>query len=699
MLKQKKKAVISLESIVIISSWVIVFLLIQRGSMFGSCYAKMDTRIVHWEKKLVDFKTRTPNIITTKNLQLFRESRTTWHREFKKLVVSVETEFHDDDIGEVCLHSVLYIYLASNLFAIAFFAFIFVYFVYQETRTPYGASRKQISFAAFGFTWSFGILFCLNYGFFRILKNMVSISNKFASCLTRLKKLQVALIDDDLLNFDSLDLRATLWDGYRFGFRDPIFNAHLDSKQFNVFLYYVIGIIITISIFLILLWYRSRRQRIFRWRLGIESTVCIGILLPEQNIVARCGSGCLVKDVSGQLGVLTNWHLFRQYVTARSDEEMEYYKNQHANNDLLKHRRNFSDGAHLSYSLLNDASKKIVIGTARDSLHGRPRWQFIAENPDISRSSPASEYTPNGNGLDLVYLNLSNFVRFHGMREQDSTKMAYDNLTIENKDEPANVQRASFKKKLYKWRLNGFAFGRTENLEKGYHKLRLLGYPGVGGHGLSVITDYFTGHRQDNSGGSWLLTAQPMPNGCSGGAVVNPEGELVGVATQTKGELSHIRSIVDASSVLGYSGDVDDLGYGNNNNKGKITSSLSSFNSKISNNNNNLKPPRLKRQLTPRSKERKESLPTHDVKSHNNMNVFNRFLENYQLTGRASSIGHIDEAIIIADDEDEIGILPGGHFSTEKKTILSSFLSFIFNFKNQKNTKDQGNICIKKKKL
>ena len=122
MLKQKKKAVISLESIVIISSWVIVFLLIQRGSMFGSCYAKMDTRIVHWEKKLVDFKTRTPNIITTKNLQLFRESRTTWHREFKKLVVSVETEFHDDDIGEVCLHSVLYIYLASNLFAIAFFS-------------------------------------------------------------------------------------------------------------------------------------------------------------------------------------------------------------------------------------------------------------------------------------------------------------------------------------------------------------------------------------------------------------------------------------------------------------------------------------------------------------------------------------------------------------------------------------------------
>ena len=125
---------------------------------------------------------------------------------------------------------------------------------------------------------------------------------------------------------------------------------------------------------------------------------------------------------------------------------------------------------------------------------------------------------------------------------------------------------------------------------------------------------------------------------------------------------------------------------------------MSSFNSKISN-NNNLKPPRLKRQLTPRSKERKESLPTHDVKSHNNMNVFNRFLENYQLTGRASSIGHIDEAIIIADDEDEIGILPGGHFSKEKKTILSSFLSFIFNFKNQKNTKDQGNICIKKKKL
>ena len=243
--------------------------------------------------------------------------------EFKHLVVSVENEFHDDDIGEVCLHGVLYIYLAGNTFAICFFLAIFVYFLYQETRTPYGASRSKIMFAAYGFTWSFGILFCLNYGFVRVLNRMVKLSGMFVSCLKGLKSIQLQLIDDDLLNFDNLDLRASVWEGYRFGFRDPIFNFRLDSEQFNRLTFYVVLIVTAILSILGLLWYRSSRKRIFRWRLGIESTVCVGILLPEENIVARVGSGCLVRDVNGDIGVLTNWHLFRGFVTAKNLQEIE----------------------------------------------------------------------------------------------------------------------------------------------------------------------------------------------------------------------------------------------------------------------------------------------------------------------------------------------------------------------------------------
>jgi hypothetical protein len=692
MLKRRKNTC-SVEFFCIVLSWIFVFVLVhQRGSWFGSCYEKMDTRIVHWEEKLNDFQHRMPTMISTKSLQAFRESRTIWHREFKHLVVSVENEFHDDDIGEVCLHGVLYIYLASNLVAILFFAFIFIYFLYQETRTPYGASRQQISFAAYGFTWSFGLLLCLNYGFFRILSNMVSISYKFRSCLLVLKKMQVALIDDDLLNFDSLDLRATLWDGYRFGFHDPLFNSHLDGKQFNRIFYYIMFIIVVILIILGLLWFRSTRTRIFRWRLGIESTVCIGILLPDEKVVARVGSGCLVRDASGELGILTNWHLFRNYATARNDQEIMMCKRKFERKDLCQHRRKFSDGAHFSYSML-EPKHKIVIGTARDSLHGRPNWQFIADNPDTNRSSPAADYTPNGDGLDLVYLNLSNFIWFHGMQEKDRTKMAYDDLTIENENEPPNVRLSSFKKKIYRWKLNGFTFGRTENLEKGYHKLRLLGYPGIGGHGLSVITDYFTGHRQDKTG-AWLLTAQPMPTGCSGGAVVNPEGELVGVATQTQGELSHIRSIVDAAALLDYQDDVDLL----RETYPETSDSIAVFEGI----DTGLKAPRLKRQLTPRRQEKKESLPTH-VNKHNKKKctnfrvlVFTRFLENYKLTGTTSSFSsQIDKDDA---DENEVGILPE-HFENGKSSFSAFFSPLIRWSQNifKKNAILQKN--IRKKKL
>ena len=288
----------------------------------------------------------------------------------------------------------------------------------------------------------FGILFCLNYGFVRVLNRMVKLSGMFVSCLKALKSIQLQLIDDELLNFDNLDLRASVWEGYRFGFRDPIFNFRLDSEQFNRLTFYIVLIVTTILSILCLLWYRSSRKRIFRWRLGIESTVCVGILLPEENIVARVGSGCLVRDVNGDIGVLTNWHLFRGFVTAKNLQEIELCQQKWGKFDLKRHRRSFSNGTRLSYSILNPQTK-IVIGTARDNLNGRPRWQFIAEF-DEERSSPSADYTANGDGLDLVYLNLSNFVLFHGMKEKDRTRMLYRDLTVQNSEKTKELQRLSF---------------------------------------------------------------------------------------------------------------------------------------------------------------------------------------------------------------------------------------------------------------
>ena len=41
-----------------------------------------------------------------------------------------------------------------------------------------------------------------------------------------------------------------------------------------------------------------------------------------------------------------------------------------------------------------------------------------------------------------------------------------------------------------------------------------------------------------------------LPHGGSGGAAINSKGELVGVCTQTKGDLTNIRSITEAKHLI-----------------------------------------------------------------------------------------------------------------------------------------------------
>ena len=137
--------------------------------------------------------------------------------------------------------------------------------------------------AAYALTCVFGILLCLNAGSSSSV-SMVNVSVKFHKCIVGLKKRQVNLIDDEMLKFDNLDLRANVC--YRFGFRDPIFNAHLDERQVHEAVPYAIGVATVVVIIIAAFWYRSQRIRIFRWRIGIESTLCVGIIRPGENIEA-----------------------------------------------------------------------------------------------------------------------------------------------------------------------------------------------------------------------------------------------------------------------------------------------------------------------------------------------------------------------------------------------------------------------------
>ena len=63
---------------------------------------------------------------------------------------------------------------------------------------------------------------------------------------------------------------------------------------------------------------------------------------------------------------------------------------------------------------------------------------------------------------------------------------------------------------------------------------------------------------------------------------------------------------------------------------------------------NDLKPTRLKRQITPRNLGRKESLPKYAKKNADGVQnsilvFFRRFFENYKLVGQKSSSGNKDE--------------------------------------------------------
>ena len=281
--------------------------------------------------------------------------------------------------------------------------------------------------------------------------------------------------------------------------------------------------------------------------------------------------GCLVENAWGEVGCLTNWHIFREIksIPLHQKDQVAVLKKNVAGRDFLEDFTEYGNGFRVSWSSLLPGTK-IVIGTSANGSFGKeiPHWSIVAEYPGgeyrynsesgrfKKRESPASSFTKDGKGLDLVFLGLAKRVKFHGMEANGPDKMRFTSFEERNAMGGWKELR-SLNRKPGRRNWRPFSLGRPDQLVRGYHKLRLLGYPGVGGHRLTVMTSYFTGNREDK-GGSWLLTGAPMPSGCSGGAVVNPEGELVGVATQTYGEVSHIRNITDAlESVLGWDEVVD----------------------------------------------------------------------------------------------------------------------------------------------
>jgi len=186
-------------------------------------------------------------------------------------------------------------------------------------------------------------------------------------------------------------------------------------------------------------------------------------------------------------------------------------------------------------------SMEIYVGTA---TRGHPNWQYTAKFTGVE--SPSAEFSRFG--LDLLVLELKEKVEFDGLLAEDELgveKHAYTySFDAVHKKPLLNLEEENLAK---------FKIGHPFSLKAGDEKLRLLGFPASGGFTLSVLTGYFTSMSFDYPAkhrGAWLNMSIALPHGGSGGAAINGMGELVGVCTQTKGELTNIRAITEAIPLI-----------------------------------------------------------------------------------------------------------------------------------------------------
>ena len=129
--------------------------------LFGGCYAAVKERLSERRESVEAFNnaTRLSRVrgvsgvhadghIDISSIDDFKRTRAAWHRTFKRLNRELEQEFVYDDSGELCVSSVIRLFCATDSAAACLLVATAVYFVWQDTRTPFGASRHTVFIGA-----------------------------------------------------------------------------------------------------------------------------------------------------------------------------------------------------------------------------------------------------------------------------------------------------------------------------------------------------------------------------------------------------------------------------------------------------------------------------------------------------------------------------------------------------------------------
>eukprot|EP00937_MAST-01D_sp_MAST-1D-sp2_P004117 g4117.t1 len=400
-----------------------------------------------------------------------------------------------------------------------------------------------------------------------------------------------------------LDLFAHVWEGRRFGVLVPLSSARYGDKrivddevdrrlridrpfwtQITQELLYqrAAPFAAVLSIF----WWHLLHKR--RWQAAIPRVVCVGLYMPvhggkHEPIIHTLGSGSLIHPAGL---VLTNWHLFRYELLfgkrgadAERAERARSASEGHAKG--AGYAEHGHDNASDRTSIRLPPGQRIVIGTmpegagtrsvtvgSQRTLHMLPRWQYEA---CVVYASPARKWKRGG--LDVALLRITGRLRSQrsarGGRESalapllrrlgSGSKLGDGGGEAEEDEYPPPLEAQLQPPTIFRLAaplapsaplaepLALPHFGLQESapagLRPGHSEVFLLGFPNCN---LSVGSGGFFGVRFDDpqqERGKWLVAGVPMTFGNSGGAAVDAQGELVGVPSQTLGNMSELRCV------------------------------------------------------------------------------------------------------------------------------------------------------------
>jgi hypothetical protein len=321
------------------------FILVVNLCFFSSCYNGLNYRFSNYSKQVQLFAEGTPsrfepyienvNNHSSKliNVTEFRESTAKWHRDLRDLQESIEKKFNlefqrdwdDDDFVPVCSNVKLAytVFLAADSFMLLILILVVLRIVYKDFCTVYGANRRSVVIQFHATLAAVECLLIFNFPLYQLSMAAVGLAYQFKRSVDALKKIQVNLLaTDDPQMFDDLYLRASIWQGKRFGVKEPLSGIHLDTLYVDTFRTRTYLFILAIAISVSILMWRASVRSITRWRRNVNAVCSIGIVIPNGTTIFRVGSGVLVNGVnkngrssySSKPLIITNWHCIHDIV-------------------------------------------------------------------------------------------------------------------------------------------------------------------------------------------------------------------------------------------------------------------------------------------------------------------------------------------------------------------------------------------------